>query len=121
MSEQLFKPGDSVILVDEKGRHVRTVDHVTVTGIVVLSGDSRVDQRFRQDGTATNNMGRARIEQLRDLQPGDLVAFQIVGRVESVSSSGYVVFAHGVAGIPILKSSVSEVFDPEEEVKRALK
>ena len=47
-----------------------------------------------------------------DLQPGDLVSFSLVGRIEQVSESGYIVFAHGVE-IPILKSSVKAVMpDP---------
>lgn len=53
-------------------------------------------------------------ERYDDLKPGDLVSFQIVGRIEAVSERGYVVFAHGVE-IPILKSSVRQVFTAEEQ------
>jgi preprotein translocase subunit YajC len=59
-------------------------------------------------------MSEQKEKRFDDLQPGDLVSISIVGRIEKVSKSGYIVSAHG-AEIPILKSSVKEVFKPEEQ------
>jgi hypothetical protein len=57
-----FKQGETVLFIDEAGKHLRSIDHVTkMTGIIALVGEK---VRFRQDGTATNNFGREHIEHL---------------------------------------------------------